>query len=78
MHMRTTLNIDQDLMRRAMEATGVRKKTELIHLGLETLLRQQAAIRLARLAGSQPNLPRFERKRPWPGRLPKAKQRMRP
>lgn len=75
MHMRTTLNLDDELMRKAMDATGIREKTRLVHRGLESLLREEAAMRLARLGGSQPQLPPFQRKRPWPARAAKAKGR---
>ena len=49
--MRTTLNLSEDLYREAAKATGVAEKTKLIHLGLETLVREAAAKRLARLFG---------------------------
>ena len=50
--MRSTLNIDDKLIEEVRRATGVQEKTRLLHLGLEALLREQAAIRLAKLFGS--------------------------
>ena len=35
--MRTTLNIDDKLLERASELTGIKEKTALVRLGLETL-----------------------------------------
>jgi hypothetical protein len=37
MHMRTTLNIDDSLLRNAAKLTGVKEKTSLVRLGLEAL-----------------------------------------
>src|SRR6185369_7284689 len=36
--MRTTLNLDQTLLEKAAHLTGIKEKTALIHLGLETLI----------------------------------------
>ena len=56
MHMRTTLNIDETLLKKASKLTGVQEKTALIHLGLEALIAKQAALRLAQLGGSEKRL----------------------
>lgn len=53
--MRTTVTIDDDLLRRAAELTGIRERSTLIREGLETLVRLEAAKRLALLGGSQPD-----------------------
>ena len=50
-HMRTTLNIDEDLLKRAAQLTGVTEKTSLVHLGLEALISLESARRIARLGG---------------------------
>jgi Arc/MetJ family transcription regulator len=50
--MRTTLNIDEGLLERAMEMTGVTEKTRLVHLGLEMLVQRKAAERLADMEGT--------------------------
>jgi Arc/MetJ family transcription regulator len=45
--MRTNIVIDDDLMKDALKASGVKTKREAVELGLRTLVRlaQQAAIR---------------------------------
>jgi Arc/MetJ family transcription regulator len=50
--MRTTLNLDEELIEKASAATGVREKTALIHLGLRALVEKAARERLARLGGT--------------------------
>ena len=52
--MRTTLNIDSDLLDRAAQLTGQREKTALVRMGLEALIAQESARRLAALGGSEP------------------------
>lgn len=54
--MRTTLNIDDDLLRRAGEYTGETEKTALVRMGLEALIEREAARRLAALGGKMPAL----------------------
>ncbi|HEY1239673.1 MAG TPA: type II toxin-antitoxin system VapB family antitoxin [Bryobacteraceae bacterium] len=51
---RTTLNIDDDLLRQAREYTGIAEKTALIHTALRELIAREAAKRLAALGGSMP------------------------
>lgn len=63
MHMRTTLNIDDHLLKRAGQLTGVHEKTQLVRLGLETLISREAAKRLARLGGSDPYRKGIRRRR---------------
>lgn len=63
MHMRTTLNIDDQLLARAVKLTGVQEKTQLVRLGLEALISREAAKRLARLGGSEPHLKDIRRRR---------------
>lgn len=62
--MRTTLNIDGDLLAEASRLTGVTEKTALVRMGLEALVRRESALRLAALGGSQPNMRRVSRHRP--------------
>ena len=50
MHMRTTLNLDDELLRRAREYTGIQEKTALIHAAMRQLIACEAAKRLAALA----------------------------
>jgi Arc/MetJ family transcription regulator len=68
MHMRTTLNIDDDLLRKAAEATGIRAKTDLVHAGLDALVQREAARRLIALGGTMPGFKSPPRRRPKPFR----------
>jgi Arc/MetJ family transcription regulator len=61
--MRTTLNLNEDLLNKAASLTGVREKTALIHLGLEALIARESARRLAHLGGSQKRLRPIPRRR---------------
>ena len=63
MHMRTTLNIDDDLLRQAAELTGIEEKTSLVRLGLEALIALASARRLAALGGSEKKLAQVPRRR---------------
>lgn len=54
MHMRTTLNIDDRLLKEAGLMTGVAEKTSLVRMGLEALIRREAAKRLAAMGGTDP------------------------
>ena len=51
--MRTTLNIDEHILERASKLTGVSEKTALVKLGLEALIAQESAKRLALLGGTE-------------------------
>lgn len=64
MHMRTTLNIDDQLLRQAARLTGVDEKTSLVRMGLEALIARESARRLARLGGSDPKARPAPRRRP--------------
>ncbi len=63
--MRTTLNIDNDLIERASEMTGIKEKTALVRLGLEALIARESAKRLARLGGSEKDLKDIPRRRTY-------------
>ena len=62
--MRTTLNIDDDLLEEAHKLTGVRERTALIHEGLRALIARESARRLARLGGTDPSAKAVRRRRP--------------
>ena len=62
--MRTTLNIDDRLLERAAELTGVREKTALVRMGLEALIARSSAQRLAALGGSEKGAKSVARRRP--------------
>jgi len=61
--MRTTLNIEDALLDKARKLTGVSEKTELVKLGLESLITRESARRLARLGGTEKGLKRIPRRR---------------
>jgi Arc/MetJ family transcription regulator len=54
--MRTTLALDDDLMRTAQEYTGMTEKTALVREALTALIEREAARRLAALGGTMPEL----------------------
>ena len=54
--MRTTLNIDDRILKRAADITGVKEKTSLVRMGLEALVALESARRLARLGGTERGL----------------------
>lgn len=62
-HMRTTLNIDDDLLEEARRLTQIEEKTALVRAGLEALISLESARRLALLGGTQPQLKRVPRRR---------------
>ena len=53
MHMRTTLNIDDALLVRATQLSGLREKTAVVRAGLQALVARESAKRLAALGGSE-------------------------
>lgn len=61
--MRTTLNIDDALVEKASELTGIKEKTTLVKLGLEALIARESARRLAKLGGSEKQLEAIPRRR---------------
>lgn len=61
--MRATLNLNDDLVARAAELTGVKEKTALVRLGLEALITLKSGQRLARLAGTERRLRGIPRRR---------------
>ncbi len=63
MHMRTTLIIDEELLSKARELTGIQEKTALVHAGLEALIARESAKRLAALGGTQPKISNIPRRR---------------
>lgn len=51
--MRTTINLDDDLLAQAARVSGLSERTLLIHEGLKALIERESARRLARLSGTQ-------------------------
>jgi Arc/MetJ family transcription regulator len=63
MHMRSTLNIDDDLLAEAGRLTGIKEKTALVRAGLEALIAREISRRLAALGGTQPDFESAPRQR---------------
>jgi Arc/MetJ family transcription regulator len=61
--MRTTLHIDDELLKKAKELTGIAEKTSLVRLGLEALIALESGKRLARLGGTEKTLETIARRR---------------
>jgi hypothetical protein len=61
--MRTTLIIDDTLLERAREATGILEKTALVKAGLEALIAREAGKRLGALGGTEPKMSPIPRRR---------------
>lgn len=61
--MRTTLNIEDNLIDKATKITGIKEKTTLVKLGLEALIARESARRLAKLGGTQKQLQTIPRRK---------------
>jgi Arc/MetJ family transcription regulator len=61
--MRTTVTLDDDLVRAAQEYTGITEKTALIRRALKELIHREASRRLAALGGTMPDLENIPRTR---------------
>ncbi len=64
--MRTTLNIDDELLAEAQRVTGLKEKVALVREGLRALVERESARRLAKLGGSEPQLKPVPRRRSDP------------
>ena len=53
--MRTTVDLDDELMKKAAEYTGIKQKTALLEEALRQMIRLEAGRRLVALGGSDPN-----------------------
>lgn len=62
-NMRTTLALDDDLVKEAQALTNVREKSALVREALKALIERESARRLARLGGSEPDLEPAPRRR---------------
>ncbi|WP_175835091.1 MULTISPECIES: type II toxin-antitoxin system VapB family antitoxin [Burkholderia] len=54
--MRTTLSLDDALLAKAQQLTGVTEKSALVREALRALIARESARRLARLGGTEPGL----------------------
>jgi Arc/MetJ family transcription regulator len=61
--MRTTLNIDDELLAEARRLSGLNEKAALVREGLRALIERESARRLARLGGTEPQLEAVPRRR---------------
>ena len=62
--MRTTLNIKDDILEKAIRLTGIKEKTSLVNKGLEALIALESSKRLAKLGGTEKKIKKIKRRRP--------------
>lgn len=61
--MRTTINLDDELLQEAHRLTGMKERTAIVNEGLRALVERESALRLAKLGGSEPQLEPVVRRR---------------
>ena len=61
--MRATVALDDELIRKAQELSGVTERTALLRNALRALIHFEASRRLAALAGSEPDFEEIKRLR---------------
>lgn len=64
--MRTTIALDDDLVREAQRLTGTTEKSALVRQALRALIERESARRLSQLAGSEPTLEPVPRRQTTP------------
>lgn len=64
--MRTTLNIEDELLAKAQRVSGLKERTALVREGLKALIERESAHRLAQLGGSDPRVRPVPRRRSKP------------
>ncbi len=62
--MRTTMNLEFELVEKAKKVTKIDETTALVSAGLRELIARESARRLATLGGSEPDLRPIPRRRP--------------
>lgn len=62
---RTTINVDEELIEEARRLTGIEGQSALFKEGLTALVQREAARRLVKLGGTMPDLEVPPRRRPW-------------
>ncbi len=60
--MRTTINLDDDLLAQAQKLSGLTERTALLREALLALVQRESAQRLARLGGTEPQLDSIPRR----------------
>lgn len=53
--MRTTMNIDDDLISSAIEYSGVKERSAVVRMALEEFVQRRAELRMAKAKGSIPD-----------------------
>jgi Arc/MetJ family transcription regulator len=61
--MRTTVTLDEKLLKRAHELSGIEERSALLHEALKELIAREASRRLALLGGTEPDLKPIPRRR---------------
>jgi Arc/MetJ family transcription regulator len=61
--MRTTINIDDELLAKAIKLMGPMDRTTLLSESLKALIERESAKRLARMGGTEPELKAPPRRR---------------
>ncbi|MGU3287131.1 type II toxin-antitoxin system VapB family antitoxin [Methylobacterium mesophilicum] len=64
--MRTTINLDDDLLAKAQQYTGITEKSEIVREALRALVQREASRRMILLGGSDPNAQAGTRRRSEP------------
>ena len=64
--MRTTIALDDALVQKAQELTGLHEKSALVREALKALVERESARRLARLGGTEPDLKPIPRRQTEP------------
>ncbi len=62
--MRTTVNLDDELLIKATKMSGVNDRSLLLKEALTALIQRESARRLASLGGSEPQIKSIPRRRP--------------
>ena len=61
--MRTTININDETLKKASLLSGVKEKTSLVKMGLEALIALESSKRLAKLGASEKSAKNIKRRR---------------
>jgi len=64
--MRTTVTLDDALVKRAQELTGIDEKSYLLREALKSIIARESARRLALLGGSDPDIKPIPRRQSEP------------
>jgi Arc/MetJ family transcription regulator len=60
--MRTTLNLDDELLAKAHQLSGLNERTQLIREALQALVERESARRLSKLGGTEAQLQSIARR----------------